>query len=251
MPELPWVKWYPQNWSSEPGLSVCEVATTGIWINAVNAMMLRGTAQITGTVEELSRLCRCRPSQMSLAVAELKKHQIGEVIEQNGDITLACRRLFRGLEISRLRSDAGKASANKRSTSGSTPSTSTSTSYSTSFLRFYEMYPRKQAKADAAKAWEQIGGEDQLDVILASLQWQKRSQDWTKDAGKFVPYPASYLRAKRWEDEPQQKGRGQAASIHHSLPPEPPVTEQELKTRALMAKQMKEFVSTIAEANKP
>lgn len=68
-----------------------------------------------------------------------------------------------------------------------------------SFAAFWEAYPKKRNKGDAEKAWKKLN--PPLAQILAALGWQRQQQSWTKDAGQFVPYPASYLNSKGWEDE--------------------------------------------------
>lgn len=80
MPELPWVKWYPTDWASEPGLRICEVSTRGIWFEMVNTMFLRGSHKVTGTVEELAALCFCRAPQMELALSELQRFEVAEIV---------------------------------------------------------------------------------------------------------------------------------------------------------------------------
>lgn len=78
---------------------------------------------------------------------------------------------------------------------------------SVDFDLFWESYPKKLNKADAIKAWKSVKGD--LQTILDALQWQKDLPDWKKESGQFVPYPASYLRGRRWEDEkPQPIKRG-------------------------------------------
>lgn len=64
---------------------------------------------------------------------------------------------------------------------------------------FYKAYPRKRSPADAEKAWISI--KPDLNAILAALEWQTKMHEWTKDNGQFIPYPASYLRARMWENE--------------------------------------------------
>lgn len=66
------------------------------------------------------------------------------------------------------------------------------------FDEFWTAYPRKDAKADAVKAWEKV--EVELPVILTAIERQKTSADWTKQNGQFIPLPASWLNGKRWED---------------------------------------------------
>lgn len=70
------------------------------------------------------------------------------------------------------------------------------------FLAFWDAYPKKKSKADAEKAWAKLApGVDLVRVILAAIEQQRLSADWLKDGGQFIPYPASWLNAKRWTDE--------------------------------------------------
>lgn len=71
-----------------------------------------------------------------------------------------------------------------------------------SFNRFWFAYPRKIAKADAQKAFKKINMTAALfDAILSSLEKWKKSKEWTKDGGQFIPHAATWLNGKRWEDE--------------------------------------------------
>ena len=75
--------------------------------------------------------------------------------------------------------------------------------YSQDFLLWYAEYPRKRAIKDAWKAWQQTAKDRPLvSEMVETLAWQRKSDDWTRDAGRFIPYPASYLRAGHWDDEP-------------------------------------------------
>lgn len=70
------------------------------------------------------------------------------------------------------------------------------------FDDFWKAYPKKKAKEDARKAWAKIKpSESLLKIIIADVEAQSRTQDWKKDGGKYIPYPATYLNGKRWEDE--------------------------------------------------
>lgn len=69
------------------------------------------------------------------------------------------------------------------------------------FDRWYAVYPKKRSKLDAVKAWQKIDPDDALvDVMIAKVEEWAASWDWTKDGGRFVPYPASWLNGSRWED---------------------------------------------------
>ena len=75
------------------------------------------------------------------------------------------------------------------------------------FDRFYAVYPRKQARADARKAFKKIKpSEELLQVMIAAVEEQKTWDGWTKDGGQFIPLPATWLNRGQWEDEkPPQK----------------------------------------------
>lgn len=70
------------------------------------------------------------------------------------------------------------------------------------FPDFWEIYPKKKSKGDAEKAWKAIKPNEQLvALILNAVEVAKTSEQWQSDGGKYIPYPASWLRAKGWEDD--------------------------------------------------
>ena len=79
----------------------------------------------------------------------------------------------------------------------------TEPAYSDAFCAFWNAYPRREAKGDAWKAWQ--AAQVPQERCLATIAWQAKSYDWTKERGKFVPLPATWIRARRWEDEPKGK----------------------------------------------
>lgn len=71
-----------------------------------------------------------------------------------------------------------------------------------SFERFWAAYPKRQAKADAVKAWNKLNPSPELvDTIVTAVEKASRSENWLKDGGRFIPLPATYLNGQRWEDE--------------------------------------------------
>ncbi len=71
-----------------------------------------------------------------------------------------------------------------------------------SFDLFWEKYPRKTAKQQALSAWRKLKPDEKLvERIIAAIDKHKRSTQWTQDNGQFVPYPATWLNGRRWEDE--------------------------------------------------
>lgn len=69
------------------------------------------------------------------------------------------------------------------------------------FDEFWKAYPKKVAKPAAIKAWAKLNPNDEtFRKILESVKTQSASPDWLKDGGQFIPYPATYLNGRRWED---------------------------------------------------
>ena len=67
------------------------------------------------------------------------------------------------------------------------------------FEKFWSTYPRKEGKQKARSAFEKVTVD--LDVLLVALEAQKKSSQWTKDNGQFIPHAATWLNGKRWEDQ--------------------------------------------------
>ncbi|KKL94165.1 hypothetical protein LCGC14_1867430 [marine sediment metagenome] len=91
------------------------------------------------------------------------------------------------------------------------------------FDRFWDAYPRKVGKPSAQKAWRRVfiralsvawdHGEiapprqqELGNKILAGLELWKATEQWQKDGGQFIPYPATFLNQRRWEDDPPTSG---------------------------------------------
>lgn len=69
------------------------------------------------------------------------------------------------------------------------------------FEAWWQRYPRKVAKGDARKAWKQTEKiRPPLAQLLKALSVARASEQWLKDGGQFIPYPATYLRQERWDD---------------------------------------------------
>ena len=70
------------------------------------------------------------------------------------------------------------------------------------FAVFWEAYPRKTSKGSAEKAFAKINPNEQLvGRMRAAIERAKTSDQWRKENGTFIPYPATWLNARGWEDE--------------------------------------------------
>lgn len=80
------------------------------------------------------------------------------------------------------------------------------------FEDWYARYPRKKARQDALKAWRQtFAARPPLAVMLKALDQAMR--EWAHRAPEHMPYPATYLRAHCWLDEPDAKCTAPEAEV--------------------------------------
>ena len=86
--------------------------------------------------------------------------------------------------------------------------------YISAFSTFWKSYPKKKSKEAALKAWGKVKPDTILQGhILDALAWQKQQPDWQKDNGKYIPYAATWLNGRRWEDEQTTPTRGQVVDL--------------------------------------
>ena len=71
------------------------------------------------------------------------------------------------------------------------------------FNAFWRVYPKKQNKPDAFKAWIQTKlVRPSIDKIVQSVVDHKTyDRQWNRDNGDYVPMPATFIRGERWLDE--------------------------------------------------
>jgi hypothetical protein len=84
------------DWLKDPKLSMCAPAARGIWIDLLCALHESGRrGQITGTPDQLARLCRCSTAEFVEAIAEFKRTNAADISERNGSVTVINRRMQR------------------------------------------------------------------------------------------------------------------------------------------------------------
>jgi len=70
------------------------------------------------------------------------------------------------------------------------------------FDAFWKLYPRKESKQQAKKAWLKLNPDQALfDLIANALEYRSQSKEWLAENGRYIPHPATWLNGRRWEDE--------------------------------------------------
>lgn len=70
------------------------------------------------------------------------------------------------------------------------------------FDDWYKLYPKKKNRLDAIKAWKQMTAQGfKAEEIIAGLE--RNLPEIKATPRQFIPYPASWLRAGAWMNEPE------------------------------------------------
>ena len=103
--------------------------------------------------------------------------------------------------------------------------------YTDDFLEFWQAYPKKVGKGAAWSAWKKTKKQRPPNGrVVEAVNTQKRSDQWSRNGGQYIPNPATWLNQHRWEDE--------------ASPPKPPgpstalPTEEEEKAEQQRLKEM-------------
>ena len=137
--KLPAFQFYTGDWLKDPSLGMCSPATRGVWIDLMCVMHERNrSGLITGTREQIARICRCTAVEFDAAITELQTTSAADVTERNGVVTVTCRRMKREAderkaaaerkrrERSRNKADPAPDNVTQKSRSYSSSSVSTS-----------------------------------------------------------------------------------------------------------------------------
>lgn len=223
----PAFQFYPGDWTKDPKVSLCKPATRGIWMDALCAMHeMDHCGQLSGTLESISRVCRCRADEMRAAIDDLRATGAADVTECNANVILVNRRMQREynsntqnrLRVSKWREKRignedvmPPSSKDTKHTKDSPSKKEPPIAPPGAFERFWKIYPRKIGKGAAEKAWARM--KPPVDTVLAAVEAQGHSEQWQRDGGQFIPYPATWLNQKRWEDEVQDGANIKRAGV--------------------------------------
>jgi hypothetical protein len=124
------------------------------------------------------------------------------VYELVADVSVSCRRSVG--EVSGNRELENREVRRKKNPApsalcalGTKPDLLEQESQEAAFQIFWEAWPRKQGKAAARKAWQEIPIPE-YPAITAGLEKWRNSEQWCRGV---IPHPATWLNAKRWQDE--------------------------------------------------
>jgi hypothetical protein len=73
--------------------------------------------------------------------------------------------------------------------------------YTDDFLKFWEAYPKAVSKKKSFEAWQKAEDKPPIEDILAKIELQKKTEQWQKEKGQFIPMSTTYINQARWDDK--------------------------------------------------
>ena len=68
------------------------------------------------------------------------------------------------------------------------------------FSGFWSLYPKKVERKKSEAKWDKLDLATQ-EIIIADLRKRVLGEKWSKDGGKYIEMPTTYLNGERWNDE--------------------------------------------------
>jgi biotin operon repressor len=74
--------------------------------------------------------------------------------------------------------------------------------YSVEFELFWKTYPKRIGKIKALEAWNKYNGSrPPIEIIIRKIEELKKTDQWSRDKGQYIPNPATWINQGRWDDE--------------------------------------------------
>lgn len=211
MAKNPAFQFYPQDWLNDMNLKACSLEAQGLWISLIALMH---QSQSYGTLlrdfeEKLPRLLGQDSRKLKRVIAELVTNGVAR---RDGEGRLYSKRMiedeknrkeWRGRKEKERSNDVTPVVTLKSRLSSSSSSSSRQKPPlpPKGFEEFWKAYPKKVGKGATLRSFKKGFDGYEFDSVLASLEIQKKSVQWRKNGGQFIPNPATWLNQQRWLDE--------------------------------------------------
>lgn len=220
----PSFQFYPSDWLRDTALRSCSTGARGLWIDMICFMHEGnpyGYLKVADKVILPANLARMVGETLEVVQGWLDELNHAGVFQVDENGAIFSKRMIRDENLRKIRAEGGSKGGNPALIDKSkvnlkviqevkqnpTPSSSSSSSSSVNntnalFDEFWQAYPKHKGKINAQKAFAKLKpSEDLLKEMISAIEIQSSSEDWKKENGQFIPYPATWLSQGRWMDE--------------------------------------------------
>lgn len=122
--ERPWMKFYPADWRSDPGLRLCSFAARGLWVDLLSLMHEGnpyGHLLLNGKKPDAKQIASLLSAQTKDVARLLTQLESAAVFSRTDDGVIFSRRMVRDLEKLNNDKENGKGGGNPRLKGGDNP----------------------------------------------------------------------------------------------------------------------------------
>jgi len=219
MSKKPWYPFFPADFRSSPRVQTLTLEQEACLRRLLDIQWLSEDCTIP---DNMQMHCSWTSNAMQEQCTRDAVLQFFPIIEDGKRANLRLRELFfKASDTSRERKKAAETRWNKPKTKSKkkkdanasvlqcdsdsdSDSNNTPISPNGDFEKFWNAYPRKSGKGKAWESWDKIKPNAQIQSrILEAITEQSKTEQWKKDKGQYIPFPATWLNQKRWEDSPE------------------------------------------------
>ena len=237
----PSVQWYYKDWISDRKLQMASPTSRGIWMNLLMYMIdcsLDGEDCEPGELtnlnsRQIASLGGCSEQEAHTFIEEALTHKFCDIsVTSHGFVTIKSRRLKRDNERRVRWRDRQRKSRDRKSkeqpvtdasrkSHGVSPTPSPTLSkdkdksivpkrhnYPMWFESFWDKWPKHERKRGKWNAYQKLNrilkqnNTSPQDVIAGLKKWIA-STAWSKDGGKWIPLPETWISGRMWMEEPE------------------------------------------------
>jgi len=224
MAKAPAFQFYPKDWLSDAKVRRLSWPAKGVYIELLALMWNEGKDRLPDD-DDIATILGIQVCEWHAFRAQFQRDTSHLFLEERGCLVSSRLREERRKQrrLRKVRQAAArckwKAFAHAKRCSSSSSASASSTAvekkkkqplspggdgYSEGFKKWWAAYPkgqRKRGKPKCWKKWQREKLEARADDILACLEAAKKSRDWKKDRGQYIPGPHPWLNDAPWLTE--------------------------------------------------
>lgn len=212
----PWYPWYPRDFNQDEKVKCLSDDAELLYRRALDVMWQATALQLPSNCLKLAlalaRGWTTERFEKAWSEVQTPGYELFKTTE-NGDFIYS-ERLSREADkikrLSEIRSIQGSKAKAKQLPSNcqakgkqkpNHTDTDTDSIYTCDFETFWAEYPNKKSgKANTFKSWKKCNGHrPDIDRLISIIRQQKKSTDWMKENGQFIPMATTWLNQRRWD----------------------------------------------------
>ncbi len=225
MMKRPSFQFYPSDWLGDTALKACSYDAKGLWMDLL-CLMHEGNPYGTLTLpngkpidqkmlKKMLNFDQKMAKKFPKLIQELIENGVMKQLEMGVFYSSRMTKDEAERESWRERQAKARGVKTENNHESVTPTSRRSSSSSSSsklipptpkgavsrFDDFWKAYPKKTAKEKALAIWKRDGLDAIAQAIIDALLLVRVTEGWTKENGRYIPNPTTWLNGKRWEDE--------------------------------------------------